>query len=119
MFGPHPNHQRVTRKLRQINAELFADETPINVFRCDPSPYMPAFYIAAARAAGEMPKLLDFQMVANFDSRLKFYHSFFYRTVPAGKTFTINWRSNTGWKPAEDVVQAWAAVGAKKYHQEN
>jgi hypothetical protein len=79
-----------------------------NLFRTKPSPQlMNDFYVAAGRAAQQMPKL----KVMLLDTKSGSGHSFRYEV--SGSTATAEWSGMTGFEPEERLLQVWREVARR------
>lgn len=70
-------------------------------------------YLAAARAALEMPMLRDMTLIAHLESRDQ-WHKFRYYRDPEKNVARVVWTSSYGFVPDDEVLDAWRAV-ARKY----
>ncbi|KAM6478239.1 hypothetical protein HDV62DRAFT_382848 [Trichoderma sp. SZMC 28011] len=83
--------------------------------RCIATPAMQQFYIAAGRAALQMPALEDMTLVAGLDVGLgvddEYWHKFWYHAERS--TAEALWTSNSGFVPDDDVLECWRKVPRK------
>ncbi|KAL6697247.1 hypothetical protein J3F84DRAFT_368412 [Trichoderma pleuroticola] len=79
--------------------------------RCIAAPAMQQFYIAAARAALQMPALERMTLDAGLGGECEYWHKFEYRATRS--TAEALWASSSGYVPDDDVLECWRKVPRK------
>ncbi|KAK0757376.1 hypothetical protein N5P37_010098 [Trichoderma harzianum] len=79
--------------------------------RCIATPAMQQFYIAAGRAALQMPALEDMMLDAGLGEGDEYWHKFWYHAKRS--TAKALWTSSSGFVPDDDVLECWRKVPRK------
>ncbi|KAM0264503.1 hypothetical protein ACHAQJ_000694 [Trichoderma viride] len=80
------------------------------------TPVMQQFYLAAARAALQMPALRDMSLVAELGYN-EYWHKFSYN-VKGGLSAKALWTSSSGFIPEDEVLECWRKVPRKHLEAE-
>ncbi|KAI5923735.1 hypothetical protein F4810DRAFT_710162 [Camillea tinctor] len=75
-------------------------------------PVLQRWYLAAARAALEMPLLRNMRIIAEM-SHYSGWHKFWYHRDAKNKVVKAIWTSNSGFMPENEVLAAWQDVARK------
>lgn len=79
--------------------------------RCIAAPAMQQFYIAAGRAALQMPALERMTLNAELGDDYDYWHKFYYHAER--QTAQALWTSSSGFVPDDDVLECWRKVPRK------
>ncbi|KKP02995.1 hypothetical protein THAR02_04926 [Trichoderma harzianum] len=79
--------------------------------RCIATPAMQQFYIAAGRAALQMPALEDMTLAAGLGEGNEHWHKFWYHAKRS--TAKALWTNSSGFVPDDDVLECWRKVPRK------
>lgn len=89
---------------------LTSDQEPRSE-RCIATPAMQQFYIAAGRAALQMPALEWMTLDAGLEGGNEYWHKFWYHAKRS--TAKALWTSSSGFVPDDDVLECWRKVPRK------